>query len=79
MKLLKLQNDYKKTKKLRVKRLLEDWKNIEEIFYYQDLPYVLKIICFEQITKHYDNLLTGYFEIKKTQKLITQKHYWPTL
>lgn len=31
------------------------------------------------ISRHHDDLLTDYFGIKKTQKLIAQKYYWLTL
>ncbi len=75
IKLPELQDDDKKTKKLRSKELPEGWEDIEEVFYYQGLPYVSKVICSELISSHHDNPLAGYFGIKKTQELITRKYY----
>ena len=66
MRLLELQDDAKAAKKLRSKRLLESWKNIEKVFYYQSLLYVPKIICSKLINKYYDNLLASHFGIEKT-------------
>ena len=44
MRLPKLQNDNKKAKKLRLEELLKGWKDIEEVFYQQDLRYIPKVI-----------------------------------
>ena len=44
MRLLKLEDNYKKVKKLKSKKLLEGWKDIEEVFHYQSLLYILKVI-----------------------------------
>ena len=80
MRLLKLQDDDKKAKKLRSEPvLLECWKNIKQVFHYQDLPYVLKVIYSELISRHHDNPLVGHFGIEKTQELIARKYYWLTL
>ena len=46
------------------------------MFHYPDL---LKVICSELISRHHKNLLTSYFGIMKTQKLIAKKYYWPML
>lgn len=56
----------KEAKKLRLKKLPEDYKNIEEIFYYQGLLYVLKVVCLGLISRYYTNFLVGHFGIKKT-------------
>ena len=37
-----------------------------------------EIIRTELISRHHDNLLAGYFGIKKTRELIVQKYYWLT-
>ena len=47
--------------------------------HHQGLPYILKIIRIELISRHHDNPLTGYFGIEKTRELVAQKYYWPTL
>lgn len=79
LRLPKLQDKSKATKLLRVEGLLEDWKNIEEVFEYQGLSYVPKIICSKVIIHHHDNPLTGDFKINKTRELIGQTYYWPSL
>lgn len=71
MKLLKLQNNNKKTKKLRVERLIEGWEDIKEIFHSQHLLYISRIFFFEQVSRHYDNPLTSHYGIEKTQDLIS--------
>ncbi len=70
MRLSKLQNNDKKAKKLRVEELSENWEDIREVLYYQNLLYITKIICSKLISSYYDNLLANHFEIKKTQELI---------
>ena len=67
MRILKLQDDDKENKKLRSEPVLpEGWGNIEQVFYYQGISYVLKVICSELISRHHDNPLASYFGIKKT-------------
>ena len=79
MRLLELQDNDRKAKKLRSKRLSKGWEKIEQVFYYQGLLYVLKLICSELINWHHNNLLVDHFGIKKTLELIARKYYWPTL
>lgn len=38
-----------------------------------------EIIRHEIINKHYNNLLTSYFRIKKIRKLVAKKYFEPTL
>lgn len=66
MKLLKLEDNDKEAKKLRLKRLLEGWENIEEVLYYQSLPYFSEVIRLEVISRYHDNPLAGHFGIKNT-------------
>ena len=40
MRFLELQDEDKEAKKLRSKKLLKNWKDIEEILYYQGLLYI---------------------------------------
>ncbi len=49
------------------------------MLYYQGLPYVLKVIRSELISRHHNDLPAGHFGIEKTRKLIARKYYWPTL
>ena len=79
MRLPELQDDDKEAMKLRSERLLEGWEKIEQVLYYQGLPYVPKVIHSELINRHHDDLLAGHFGIKKTRKLVARKYYWPTL
>lgn len=76
MKLFELQNDDKKAKKLRSEELLEGRKDIEQIFYYQGLMYVPKVIRSELISPHHNDPLTSHFVIEKTQDLIAKKYYY---
>ena len=75
MRLLKLQDNDKRAKKLRSKALPEDCKNIKQVLYYQDLPYIPKVIHLELISRYHNNSLAGYFGIEKTWKLIAKKYY----
>ena len=77
MKLFELQDDDKKTKKLRSEQVLpKGWEEIEQVLYYQGLPYIPKIIRSQLINRHHDDLFAGYFGIKKSQELIARKYYW---
>ena len=40
------------------------------MLHYQNLFCILQIILIELISKHHNNVLAGYFHIKKTKKLI---------
>ena len=64
----------KKVQKMKVKSL-NRYENIDEVRYYEVLPFVPKIIWTELIKCHYNDLLTGYFGINKIKKLIGQKYY----
>ncbi len=79
MRLPGLQDDEKEAMKLSSERLSEGWEDIERVLYYQGLPYVLKVICSELISRHHNNPLAGHFGIKKTRELIARKYYWSTL
>lgn len=75
IKLSELQENTLKTIKLR-NNLLKSQEDVKSILYHQILLYILEIICFE-ITSHYhNNLLAGYFQIKKKRKLVARKYFW---
>ncbi len=75
-----LQDDDKEAKKPRSKQVLpEGWEDIEQVFHYQGLSYVPKVIRSELINRHHNNPLADHFDIEKTLKLIARKYYWPTL
>ena len=61
----KLLDNDKETKKLRLKRLSKDLKDIKEVLYYQGFPFVLKVIYLKLISRHYDNLFAGHLGMKK--------------
>lgn len=65
-----------KNQKTRPKRGL---RKIERILSYQGLPYILKIVRTKLINKYHDNSLANHFGIDKTQELIIQEYYIPTL
>ena len=66
IRLFELQDDNKKAKKIRSKGLLEDWKDIEQVFHFLGLLYVSKVIHSELINRHHNNPLAGHFNIEKT-------------
>lgn len=72
LRLPELQKSNPATKELK-KDLLEDWEDMESILYYQDFSYNPEIVCFKMISCHHNNLLAGYFRIKKTKELVTKK------
>lgn len=65
MRFAELQDNDKEAKKFRSEELLEEWEDIEEMLHYKDFLYVLKIICSELISRHYNNFLTSHFDIQK--------------
>lgn len=75
MRLLKLQDNDKEGKKLRSKKLPEGQKDIEEVFYYQNILYVSNVICSKLISRHYNNPLVDNFDIEKSWELIARKYY----
>ncbi len=80
MRLPELQDDDKEAKTLRSKQVLpEGWEDIKQVFHYQGLPYVPKVIRSELINRHYDDPFAGHFGTEKTRELIARKYYWPTL
>ena len=79
MRLPKLQDNNKEVKVFRTADVLKNWEDVEEVFRYQSLPYILDIIRSEVISCQYKNLLTEYFRIDKIQELISRKYYWLNL
>ena len=73
-----LQETNRKAQKLRQQKV-DGYKEIDEIFHYQGLPFVFKAIWTELISRHHNNFLASYFGIKKTCKLLAWNYYWPTL
>ena len=73
--LFELQDNDKKAKKLGLVKLPKGWKDIKQVLYYQGFVYVSKMIGFELISKHYNNLLIDHFAIEKTWELIARKYY----
>ena len=69
LRLQKLQEANSKTQGLRQQKV-NGYKESNEIFYYQGLPFVSKAIWAELISHHYNNLLAGHFGIEKTFKLL---------
>lgn len=81
MRLLELQDNEKKVKKLRLEGhwLLNGWEDIEQMLNYQGHTYVPKVISLELINKHHDNTFIGQFKVEKTWELIARKYYWAML
>ena len=75
LRLQKLQNKDKHARKLRVRQLVKDKQDIDDVLHYQGLPYVPEIIQTELISRHHDDPLVGHFGIKKIRELIVWKYY----
>lgn len=60
--------------------LKDGWEeNADGVLLKDSLLYVSEIIHTELICCHHDDPLIGHFWVEKTQELISQKYYWPTL
>lgn len=64
-----------KKPKIKVKKTAKRFERYK-VFNYQSFLYISKLISFEQINKHYDNLLVSFLKIKNMQELIIKKYYW---
>ena len=78
LRLQELQKANSEAQKLRQQKS-HSFKEIDEIFYYQYLPFIPKAISTNLISRHYNNPLAGHLGIEKTCELMAQKYYWPTL
>ena len=52
------------------------YKKIDNIFHYQSLLFLPKVIQTKLISRHHNDFLAGHFGIKKTCKLLVWKYYW---
>ncbi len=57
MRFPELEDDNKEAKKLRLEGLPEGWEDVKEVFYYQGLLYVPKVICSELINRYHNDPL----------------------
>ena len=78
LKLQELQEEDVEAQKIRTKKR-ESWEEIDGVLHHQGLPYILKLIKTELISRHYDDLLAGQLGIKKTWELVARKYYEKTL
>ena len=76
LRLQELQEGNCKAQKLRQQKA-DGYEEIDEILYYQSLPFVPKAIQIELISCYHNNPLAGYFNMKKTCKFLAQKYNWP--
>lgn len=51
------------------------WENVKEIFQYQSLFYVFKIIFFKVIRQYYNNFFAKHLRINKIRRLVDKKYY----
>ena len=80
LQLQELQETDSKAQELRQQGLCDGpYQDIDGVLHYQGFFFVLKVIWIELISRHHDDLLAGYFGIKKTRELLTKKYYWSTL
>ena len=66
LRLQKLQEIDMEALKIRATQLQKSWEEVDGVFHHQKLSYLPKIVCFELISKHYDDPLVGHFGINKT-------------
>ena len=78
LRLQELQEVDRKAQELRQQKA-NGYKKINDILYYQSLPFVPEAIWTELINHHHDGLLASCFGIEKTCKLLAKNYYWPTL
>ena len=76
LKLQELQETDSKAQELRSK---EGYKEVKGILYQQGLLFVLEAIQTKLISRHHNDPLAGYFDIKKTFELLVQKYFWSFL
>ena len=74
LRLQELQKANSKGQRLKQQKT-NSYKEIDEIFHYQSLSFVLKTIQRKLINYHNNNSLACNFGIKKTCKLLAQKYY----
>ena len=77
LRLAKLQDSDKKTRKIRAKELKEDWNDEDRVLHHQLLSFLPGIIQTEPISCHHNDPLAGHFGINKSKELIGRKYYWP--
>ena len=75
LKLQELQEANRKAQELRQQKA-NGYKKMDDILYYQSLPFIFKAIQKELISYHHNNLLTNYFDIEKIANCLAQKYYW---
>ena len=73
LRLQELQGANREAQELRQQKA-DSYKKIDQILYHQDLLFVSKAIQTELISHHHNDLLVGYFGIKKTCKFLAPKY-----
>ena len=74
-----LQESDDEARKIRAKRLKNDYEEVDGVLHHQGLPFILEAIQIELISWHHNNSLAGHFDIDKTKELVGRKYYWPSL
>ena len=75
LRLLELQESDNKAWKIRAEGLKDDYKKVDRVLHYQELPFVPEIIQTELISQHHNDFLARHFNINKTKDLVSQKYY----
>lgn len=73
--LTKFKKSYTKTKEIKCKKLIEVYKDVEEVLHHLMLIYFFKILHSGQIYCHYNNTSSRKFEIKMISNSIDRKFY----
>ena len=66
LRLAELQVEDSQVQKIKIEKLEGNWEDSNGILHYQGLLYIFETIKTKLISRYYNNLLTGYFDIKKT-------------
>ena len=72
--LAELQESDKEDRRVRAEGL-NGYKELNGVLYHQELPFVLKAIRTEIISRHHDDPLAEHFGINKTKVLVGRKYY----
>ena len=79
LRLLELQELDNEARKIGAERLEDNYKEVDGVLHYQELPFIPEVIQTELISQDHNDLLAEHFSINKTKELVGRKYYWPSL
>ena len=75
LRLTELQEWDEESRKIRVEKLKNGYKEVDKILHHRGLLFIPEIIQTELISWHYNDPPVGHFGINKTNDVISQKYY----